>query len=368
MTIQHEILETRFSEFSDFIKTYDKQDILSFKTSKLVDNTENYKYSVYEEARENLGNKFWKTDDIGTGKIQRDVISAIKTRVNHNNQIINNNLVDWRKKDNFSKRSNSTKLETILFDFFKSKIQDQKAFENFLDEKLSYQFIAYLFFIKDKNKFMPISQEKFDIIFEIIGLNDFKTSSNASWENYTTFIDIIKQVRDFLHTKDSSATLLDAHSFLWILGNQMKEIKSNLSGSTFILTSLNDVEKKLQEKDSKQDIVEDDDELAFPEGKEIYNLHKSKERNRELVCKVKDRSLKTNANLPCQICGFSFYDKYGELGKGFIEAHHLFPISQLTNETETKFSDMVLVCSNCHRMLHRKRPWISIDELMDIIK
>lgn len=113
-------------------------------------------------------------------------------------------------------------------------------------------------------------------------------------------------------------------------------------------------------------IAEEDDELAFPEGKEIFRLHKSKERNRELIKAAKQKRLQIDEKLCCQVCGFSFADSYGELGEGFIEAHHLFPISQLTEETETKIDDLALVCSNCHRMLHRRRPWLTLDELKTI--
>jgi len=136
-----------------------------------------------------------------------------------------NNLINWRKVDDFSKKTKNEKLETTLFNFYKSKIKDSEAFEQFRSENLSYQFIAYLFFIKDNQKFLPISQERFDKIFKQIGLSEFKTSGNASWENYSEFCSIIKQVQKFLKIKDKNATLLDAHSFLWILGNQMEEIK-----------------------------------------------------------------------------------------------------------------------------------------------
>lgn len=223
MTVTIEILKRLFNDFANFVSTADKKPFTEFKTSTFIDTTENYKYSVYDEARENLGNKWWKPEDIGTGKIQQAVSSAIKTRVNHSYQMVDNNLVDWRKKDDFSKRAKSKTLETILFNFYKSKIKDNEAFDQLVDEGLSYQFIAYLFFIKDSNRFLPISQERFDKIFEQIGFVDFKTSGNVSWDNYTTFNDVIKQVRNFLRTKDSNATLIDAHSFLWILGNQMKQ-------------------------------------------------------------------------------------------------------------------------------------------------
>jgi len=226
MIVSTEILENLFMDFSEFVASVDKKPFTTFKISQLVNKTENYKYSVYDEARVNLGNKLWKLEDIGTGKIQEAVSSAIKTRVHHSFEIVNNNLVDWRKKDDFSKRAKSKSLETILFNFYKSKTKDSEAFEQLVDEKLSYQFIAYLFFIKDSQKFLPISQKRFDKIFEQIGLPDFKTSNKGSWDNYSTFNDIIKQVRNFLQTKDIKTTLLDAHSFLWILGNQMKQTNS----------------------------------------------------------------------------------------------------------------------------------------------
>jgi len=62
----------------------------------------------------------------------------------------------------------------------------------------------------------------------------------------------------------------------------------------------------------------------------------------------------------------SYSFQSGEIGLGFIEAHHVFPISQLTEETDTKIEDLALVCSNCHRMLHRKRLWLTIEKLKEI--
>ncbi len=44
------------------------------------------------------------------------------------------------------------------------------------------------------------------------------------------------------------------------------------------------------------------------------------------------------------------------IGSDFIEGHHTVPISELKGEVKTKVKDVALVCSNCHRMLHRRRP------------
>ena len=111
---------------------------------------------------------------------------------------------------------------------------------------------------------------------------------------------------------------------------------------------------------------EENEELTFPEGKEKYILHKSKERNKELVRKAKELYFKKDNKLSCQICGFSFFDEWGEIGKGFIEAHHTVPISELAEESNTKIEDLAMLCSNCHRMVHRQKQRLTIDELKEM--
>ena len=124
------------------------------------------------------------------------------------------------QKDNFSKLKTDKNLEQLFFDFYKNKIPPQKAFQVFM-QYFDYQLIAYLFFINNKDQFLPISQKVFDtIISNKLHIPDFKTSGNVSWENYKAFIEIIREVHRFLRTKDKNAELLDAHSFLWILGKQ----------------------------------------------------------------------------------------------------------------------------------------------------
>ncbi len=74
-----------------------------------------------------------------------------------------------------------------------------------------------------------------------------------------------------------------------------------------------------------------------------------------------------NGRLFCEICGFDFYDTYGEIGEDFIEGHHTVPVSKLEEGQVTKVEDIAIVCSNCHRMLHRKRPWLSKDQLKTLL-
>lgn len=66
----------------------------------------------------------------------------------------------------------------------------------------------------------------------------------------------------------------------------------------------------------------------------------------------------------CCVCRISFGDVYGELGEGFIEVHHLEPLSDATTERPVDpVRDLVPVCPNCHRMLHRAQPPLTPAEL-----
>ncbi len=71
----------------------------------------------------------------------------------------------------------------------------------------------------------------------------------------------------------------------------------------------------------------------------------------------------------CSICGFDFKKVYGSLGEGYIEIHHKKPLYSLDDEVEVNpKTDLAPVCSNCHRMLHRRRDRIiSIDELKNLV-
>ena len=71
----------------------------------------------------------------------------------------------------------------------------------------------------------------------------------------------------------------------------------------------------------------------------------------------------------CMICGFDFGQKYGELGKGYIEVHHIKPLATLEQEVVINpETDLICVCANCHRMLHRFKNYIvTVEELKYIV-
>ncbi len=66
----------------------------------------------------------------------------------------------------------------------------------------------------------------------------------------------------------------------------------------------------------------------------------------------------------CIVCGFDFYEMYGEIGNGFIHVHHIIPISEIGEEYEIDpIKDLIPVCPNCHSMIHRTNPPLTIEEL-----
>lgn len=87
-------------------------------------------------------------------------------------------------------------------------------------------------------------------------------------------------------------------------------------------------------------------------------------RNSKLV-----KDAKSFYGFTCQVCEFNFEDEYGaKLGAGFIECHHKNPLSENDENLKSTLKDVCVVCSNCHRMLHRTRPAMQPEELKHILQ
>ncbi|HBC3475266.1 hypothetical protein GOP97_11155 [Vibrio cholerae] len=65
----------------------------------------------------------------------------------------------------------------------------------------------------------------------------------------------------------------------------------------------------------------------------------------------------------------TFRECYGSHGDSYIEAHHIIPLSELcsVDGSKTRLEDLAMVCSNCHRMLHRA-PRIDLCTLREQLK
>ena len=104
------------------------------------------------------------------------------------------------------------------------------------------------------------------------------------------------------------------------------------------------------------------EEYVGEEGGVTMRLHKRYERDQKLVRDKRTQAINAG-NLKCEVCQFDFEEAYGDLGSGYIEVHHLKPVNQLGKGGKTKMSDLALLCANCHRMAHRKRIPLSIEEI-----
>lgn len=155
-------------------------------------------------------------------------------------------------------------------------------------------------------------------------------------------------------------------------GNKDEEIVWNeFSGDPVRLAQVAGAIRKavLTATDPALPLQDEDDQLAeAAEGKVLTRLHRSRERNRKLVETKKKRGLAQTGRLVCEVCDFDFAERYGERGRGFIEAHHTKPVHTLSEDGKTKLEDLALVCSNCHRMIHSSRPWLSIEELRKVTR
>jgi hypothetical protein len=107
------------------------------------------------------------------------------------------------------------------------------------------------------------------------------------------------------------------------------------------------------------------EEEEFFEGRRHERFSNYYEREPQL----RSRSIEIHGTT-CKACAFDFERKYGRRGKGFIEVHHLRPVSELKGETKIDpAADMTVVCPNCHRMIHRdKNKILSLEELKALIQ
>jgi len=96
--------------------------------------------------------------------------------------------------------------------------------------------------------------------------------------------------------------------------------------------------------------IEDDESNIEYENLTKIRVHKRIERNQKLSKKVKKQK-----GYICEACGFNFEKEYGEIGKEYIEAHHLVPLHKIEAEKVAlnPIKDFAVLCANCHRMIHR---------------
>ncbi|MGM0498458.1 MAG: HNH endonuclease, partial [Bacteroidota bacterium] len=221
------LFEQQYEAFCEYVREKSGIAFTSFKHNPYTRGEEGYKYYIHLRGTDLLAFQAWKKSDIGTGDIIDATISAI--------EFDENNLVQWQARFGEAARphhplhearktgANVKEIESYLWGLFHEDT-DKQSFENLTSIfGKKYPIIAYLFFLKDSSKYLPIAPTFFDRSFEYLGV-DFKTAYKCSWENYIGFISVISELKALLMGEIASeVTLLDAHSFAWMLSNQMEE-------------------------------------------------------------------------------------------------------------------------------------------------
>lgn len=117
-----------------------------------------------------------------------------------------------------------------------------------------------------------------------------------------------------------------------------------------------------------QSVQDLDLSVSAVEGHQYLISHLHRERRPELVAAKKKQAFAVHGCLACETCGFDFAKAYGELGRNFCEVHHLNQLSKARNAVTTKLEHLAIVCSNCHRMLHRSNPTLNVVKLRELIR
>lgn len=225
--IDNDLLNQKLREFIAFVNTKSGMIFSDFVSNPYIYQNENYKTELRLFAFNELSFLSWNKNSFGTGKILNAVIKSIEQK--QNNLVIWQNRYGPNTKDHHRLivlRDNKDKLyifERNTFDFFHNKIDDASYFDYLIQEAgKKYALLAYIFFIKNPQKYLPISTSNFDKLFKDLNI-DFSTTHKCSWENYHEYLTIIKTIQVFLQENLScEISFLDTHSFCWILTSQMR--------------------------------------------------------------------------------------------------------------------------------------------------
>ena len=215
------VLSALADKFSSFVHALDNNDLpLNFiEGNGVLVREEGYKEKLYEKAQTILKTEEWDESWIGNGVIRDRIFKAVD---------ISANLINFNTKNDFKKRFERADnqvdpdTERIIYEIYKGN-DDKHAFEHAIKEfGAKYPILAYLFFVKDKTKYLPASPNNFDRCFAQMNVN-FKMSYSCSWDNYSEFLSIIRETQEELPKLMEIAhelSLLDAHSFVWIVGEE----------------------------------------------------------------------------------------------------------------------------------------------------
>ncbi len=180
---------------------------------------------------------------------------------------------------------------------------------------------------------------------------DFRAKIDFDSKNYLIDIDLNSTTRNAKHYQ---------------AGNIIAKYypKESLPNSLQLRNDLTEI-LELYENLTYSDNSFSDDLITTGFERKQIRLHRRIERNTSLSKKVK--KLK---GYRCEACEIKLTEIYGDIGKDFIEAHHLNPISELGigSFKVDLINDFAVLCSNCHSMIHKLDDPSDLNKLKQIIK
>ena len=111
-----------------------------------------------------------------------------------------------------------------------------------------------------------------------------------------------------------------------------------------------------------------DPEISAVEGEPRLVTHLRRERDRALSDAKKRATIEATGRLCCEACGFDARQVYPWLRIDFAEVHHNVPLSEAEGPIETALADLTILCANCHRMIHRTKPMLSVVEFGKLLR
>ena len=222
--------------------TYTKEESIftNFENKFLVESEINPKNNIFVNAHNILEigkwDEFIKTPGLIRDKLEQVCVLKISQQLLTQGR--------WGEKttpDNILRLLNQTQIldfEKIIYKLFLES-PDEEIFSKNFDELCDFlydndldkksQFLAYLAFLVDKEKFIPIRKKQFDKVLEYYNINE--KFSGFSWDRYNTYLKLIKALKVKLSEKYPIPNTIEAHSYLWIVSNILNssdEIKDDV--------------------------------------------------------------------------------------------------------------------------------------------
>ena len=234
MAIEPRAFSEAFARFQGLVTAKSGQPFKSFDEG-LAAVWERYKLRLRGYALGLLRAGDWSERDVGSGVILNRTITAIEIPKSALND--ENNLVPWSNRWGHANRDHQAfleavsnpklcrKIEGLLFGLFRGGADEGTTFDLLRDlTGGKYPLLAYLYFLKDMDRFMPIQPTGFDRAFRALGI-DFATLRQCSWQNYVTFNQTLAALRPLIEASTGlkNVRLVDAHSFCWIFSSLMKQ-------------------------------------------------------------------------------------------------------------------------------------------------